>query len=202
MGEPRAEDVEGDPVLVAVDGNETFDFSVDMDTGIVGSPTRDVTVLNLIARWIKALPPQAPYPPPPNVVQGKISMAVAQAKEAGNKRFRQGDWPAAIQAYSLAIAMTLDRPLWETSTVVCQELSISLANRSAAYAAVNAYIEALCDADEAIQLRRNWSKGHFRKGKALAGLKRYAEARAAYQLGLQFDPDNQQFHRAVSELPS
>ncbi|WFD36754.1 hypothetical protein MCUN1_003641 [Malassezia cuniculi] len=190
MGDPRADDVEGDPVLVAVDGNETFEFSVDMDKGTVSAPTRDVTVLNLLARWVRLLPPEAPFPPPPHIIQGKISQAVTQAKEAGNNCFRKKDLSSAIQAYSMAIAMSLDRPLWESSNVVAEELSVCLANRSAAYAAANAYIEALCDADAAIQLRRNWSKGHFRKGKALAGLHRYAEARAAFQLGLQFDPDN------------
>lgn len=202
MSDRPAEDVEGDPVLVAVDGNETFEFAVNMDKATVASDTRDVSMINLLARWIQALPSQAPFPPPPNIIQGKISQAVAQTKEAGNARFRQKDWGAAIQAYSVAIAMTLDRPLWESSVVVAEELSVCLANRSAAYAAVNAYIEALCDADAAIQLRRSWSKGHFRKGKALAGLQRFAEARAAFNLGLQFDPDNAEFHRAVSELPS
>ena len=67
---------------------------------------------------------------------------------------------------------------------------MSLANRSASYAAVNAFIEALCDADAAVKMRPKWSKGHFRKGKALAGLRRYEEAREAFSLGLQFDPGN------------
>ena len=44
-------------------------------------------------------------------------------------------------------------------------------------------------------------KGHFRKGKALAALQRYEEARAAFELGHQCEPDNEDFLQAIAALP-
>ena len=198
---PVDADGEGPPRLVAVDGNKPFEFTINPDDGTIDAFGRETRMLNMLANWIRMLPQQAPFPPPPNMIQARITNAVSQAKEQGNTRFRQKDWEGAIKHYSVAISMSGNRPLWESHEVLAEELSVCLANRSAAYAAVNAYIEALCDADAAIKIRRDWSKGHFRKGQALAGLRRYGEARAAYTLGLQIDPGNQEFERAIAELP-
>lgn len=79
---------------------------------------------------------------------------------------------------------------WEPSALVRDEMAIVICNRSAAFAAAEDYVSALVDADVVIQLKRPWSKGHFRKAKALVGLQRYDEARDAVMLGLQFEPDS------------
>ena len=71
-----------------------------------------------------------------------------------------------------------------------EELSTVLSNRSAAYAANGDYVGSLVDADVVIQLKRPWSKGHFRKAKALVGLGCLQEAKEAIQLGLSFEPTN------------
>ena len=71
-----------------------------------------------------------------------------------------------------------------------EELSAIISNRSAAYCESHDYISALADADTVIIIRRNWSKGHFRKAKALMGLNRPTEARDALQVGLAFEPNN------------
>lgn len=52
------------------------------------------------------------------------------------------------------------------------------------------YISALADAEGVIQLKRNWSKAHFRKAKSLVGLGRPEEAADALQLGLSYEPGN------------
>lgn len=71
-----------------------------------------------------------------------------------------------------------------------EELSTVVSNRSAAYFEAHDYIAALADAETVIQVRRPWSKGHFRKAKALLGLGRYKEAADAVKLGLSFEPTN------------
>jgi tetratricopeptide (TPR) repeat protein len=71
-----------------------------------------------------------------------------------------------------------------------EELSAVLSNRSAANCEAEDFIGALVDAEQVIQLKRNWTKGHFRKAKALLGMKRYEEARDAVELGLAFEPTN------------
>lgn len=52
-------------------------------------------------------------------------------------------------------------------------------------------IKSLADADAVVQIKRPWSKGHFRKGKALMALDRHEEARDAILLGLEFEPSNE-----------
>lgn len=65
-----------------------------------------------------------------------------------------------------------------------------LSNRSAAHAITNDWVSALVDADVVVQIKRPWSKGHFRKAKALQGLGKYEEAKVALSLGLSFEPTN------------
>jgi translocation protein SEC72 len=71
-----------------------------------------------------------------------------------------------------------------------EELSTVLSNRSAAYLESGDLVSALTDAEAVIQLKKPWSKGHFRKAKALMALGRMTEAKEAVQYGLQFDPSN------------
>lgn len=52
-------------------------------------------------------------------------------------------------------------------------------------------VKSLADADAVVQIKRPWSKGHFRKGKALMALDRHEEARDAILLGLEFEPSNE-----------
>jgi translocation protein SEC72 len=73
---------------------------------------------------------------------------------------------------------------------MCEELSTVISNRSAAYFEAHDYISALADAETVIKIRRKWSKGHFRKAKALLGMSRFAEASDAVRLGLAFEPNN------------
>ncbi|KAK0531533.1 hypothetical protein OC834_002924 [Tilletia horrida] len=171
------------------------------ETGTLESPILDLGVLNALIRSLASLPKEIPIPPPPNVLPPQRSMAINKAKEDGNAAYRKKDWANAIRMYTLAVDVAASRPLWESNTVARDELSVCLANRSAAFAAVEDWIGALSDADALIKLKRNWSKGHYRKGKALVGLGRHAEARESFQLGLQFEPDNPDLKKAIEELP-
>ena len=69
-----------------------------------------------------------------------------------------------------------------------EELSTTISNRSAAYFDMRDYLSALADAETVIAIRRNWSKGHFRKAKALLGLGRLRDAQDALRLGLDYEP--------------
>lgn len=71
-----------------------------------------------------------------------------------------------------------------------EEMSTAISNRSAAYFDMQDFVSALADAETVISIRRNWSKGHFRKAKALLGLGRYREAADAVRLGLSFEPNS------------
>ena len=134
---------------------------------------------------IPALPTFQPGQP------NKHSALVNRAKEQGNAAFRDKRYEDAIKAYTIAAQLAAARPLHEASEYTRQELSVILCNRSAAYAAAEKWIEALCDADAACKMRRNWTKAWWRKGKALTALGRLDDAREAYLLGLEFDPSTE-----------
>jgi hypothetical protein len=104
--------------------------------------------------------------------------------------FKSANYTAAIARYSAAAAVAVSRPPWESNQLMCEELSTVISNRSAAYFESRDYISALADAETVIQTRRKWSKGHFRKAKALLGLTRTKDAADAVKLGLSFEPTN------------
>uniref|UniRef100_UPI0037E9B5C9 stress-induced-phosphoprotein 1-like isoform X2 n=1 Tax=Semicossyphus pulcher TaxID=241346 RepID=UPI0037E9B5C9 len=60
-------------------------------------------------------------------------------------------------------------------------------NRSYCYWCLEQYSSALTDAQRSIQLAPDWPKGHFRKGCALMGLKRYSKAEKAMAQVLKLD---------------
>jgi tetratricopeptide (TPR) repeat protein len=49
-------------------------------------------------------------------------------------------------------------------------------------------------------MRSDWAKGYSRKGAALFGLGRYAEAVGTYQQGLAYEPDNVQMRQACVDI--
>jgi translocation protein SEC72 len=169
----------------------------------------DFASLNGITKMLQNQPELA-VPPPANIVPPGRTQAVQKAKEEGNvcsfdmqllvsisslallkNLYKQKKYPQAIQMYNMAANLASTRPPWEASQLLREELSIVICNRSAAHYAGSDFVSALVDADVVIQLKRPWSKGHFRKGKALLGLGKPEEAKEAISLGLQFEPDNQ-----------
>jgi translocation protein SEC72 len=84
----------------------------------------------------------------------------------------------------------MQRAPWEAQQLLREELSTVLSNRSAAHFENGDLVSAITDADAVIQLKKPWSKGHFRKAKALIALGLLPQAKEAVQYGLQFDPTN------------
>lgn len=101
-------------------------------------------------------------------------------KVEGNSAFASGDFNAAINAFSQAIALSQNGP----------SLAVLYSNRSAAYASLGKYDAALADSEHAISNNPTWPKAYGRKGAALAGLHRLEEAKTAYEQGLSHDPNN------------
>ena len=104
--------------------------------------------------------------------------------------FKMGKHRDALGRYTMAASFAVQRPPWEANTFMREELSTVMSNRSAAFFEAGDYIGALVDAETVISLRRNWSKGHFRKAKALVGLLEFDDAKETLKLGLQFEPAN------------
>ena len=67
----------------------------------------------------------------------------------------------------------------------CDHLLLS--NRCHAYASLDQYQEALADAEHVVDLRPDWPKGYFRRGRALYGLGHYEDAAVAFLQCLALD---------------
>ncbi|KZT70787.1 TPR-like protein [Daedalea quercina L-15889] len=159
----------------------------------------DYTGLNRLSRTLHSNS-NLRCPPPPNMVNKQLSQAVVNTKEEGNALFKGGLYDKAIQRYTMAANIASQRPPWEHQILLREELATVLSNRAAAFLEIGDYISSLVDAEVVIQLRRNWSKGYFRKAKALLKMDRPKEAREAIQVGLAFDPDNKELQEILARI--
>ncbi|KAL4231630.1 hypothetical protein ACF0H5_009210 [Mactra antiquata] len=102
----------------------------------------------------------------------------------GNEMAHLGHYNAAIDLFSEAIR--LDPKDFRF-----------FGNRSYCYDRILLYEKALKDAEKAISLAKEWPKGYFRQGRALAGLKMFPEAEQAFSQVLKLDKNCED---AVQEL--
>lgn len=117
----------------------------------------------------------------------RVAMNVSELKDQGNKEFSAGNYAEAIGYFSKAIQLD-------------GENHVLRSNRSACYAALQKYKDALDDADKCISIKEDWAKGYARRGAALHGMRRYADAAAAYAKGLQLEPTNAACSRGLQDV--
>jgi len=144
--------------------------------------------------------PAVVRPPPPGGIQMQRSQAVTKLKDEGNVLFKKGTHQKAIEMYTMAANIAADRLPWEPNQLMKEELGNILSNRSASYAALGDHISALADADVVIQVKRPWSKGYFRKAKALVELGDLEGAVEEVQTALLFEPDNAEMQKFLDAL--
>lgn len=139
--------------------------------------------------------------PPPNQPIPSVNEKVTQLKINGNQAYKVNQYTKAIELYTAAIQLSWSRVLWEPLAFqfVKEELTPILSNRSSAYYNLGRFGEALVDAEIVIRLKKDWSKGYYRKGKALFELKRFAEAISSYRHGLLYEADSQDLLEALKE---
>ena len=98
-------------------------------------------------------------------------------KTKGNELFSAKDFPAAVEAFSKAIELDANN-------------HVLYSNRSACYASMQQYDEAVDDAEKCVSLSPAWSKGYVRLGAAFHGVGEHDQAIDAYNKGLALEPDN------------
>nr|ODO01031.1 translocation protein SEC72 [Cryptococcus depauperatus CBS 7855] len=153
----------------------------------------DFTLLNYLFQFLKMAPSDA-VPPPPNVMPPpQKAQNVTNLKDSGNNAFKARKFDVATQFYTKATDVALNRPPWEQASIGREEAAITLCNRSASHAYSGNWPAALADAETVITLKRPWTKGHFRKARALVGLERHEEARQAIIDGMQYEPHDKVF---------
>ncbi|KAG5437919.1 hypothetical protein PCANB_000265 [Pneumocystis canis] len=108
-------------------------------------------------------------------------------REKANLLFSAKKYEEAIKLYDEAISISKDNYLLYS-------------NRSACYASLKNFDEALKDAIKCIELKPDWAKGWSRKAAALHGKGDLEQAKCAYNKGLEIDPENQQIKTALKAL--
>jgi len=106
-----------------------------------------------------------------------VDESAAEAKQRGNVALAAKDYTLAVKEYTAAISHDASNHVF-------------FSNRSAAYASLKRYTEALADAEQCIKLKPEFAKGFGRKGAALHGMGREQAAIAAYDDGLKVDADS------------
>eukprot|EP00741_Cyanophora_paradoxa_P008293 tig00001286_g8022.t1 len=108
------------------------------------------------------------------------------AKAKGNEAFSAQRFDEAVQHFSEAIQHDPSN-------------HVLYSNRSAAYAGLNKFKEALGDAEKCCSIKPDWAKGYSRKGLAHYKLGEYKDAVKAYKEGLKHDPSNAQLQEGLQE---
>ncbi|QIW98565.1 hypothetical protein AMS68_004083 [Peltaster fructicola] len=158
----------------------------------------EIEDLNRMHRLFVAL--ETPVPGPPAPVNPKRSVQINKLRDSGNTSFKKGQFVDAVKMYDLAIRMALDRPPWEASGLVREELSILYGNRAQAMMSQQLWPEASIDAETSVDLKRVGNvKGWWRRGQCLKEMGRLDEAADWVAQGLEFErvgPEKQ----AIGEL--
>ncbi len=111
-------------------------------------------------------------------------MSSEDLKAQGNANFSSGNFTAAIESFTAAIAID-------------PENAVLFSNRSAAFASAKRWNEAVEDARRTTELRPEWGKGWSRLGAALQGFGDLNGAIRAYRAGLAAEPDNAQLQKSL-----
>merc|ERR1712137_326081 len=117
------------------------------------------------------------------------NLMAEEAKAKGNAAMGQRNFEEAIKHYSDAIALDSAN-------------HVLYSNRSAAYASLGKYEEALQDGEKTIEVKPDWVKGYSRKGLALFKLDRLQEAMQCYEDGLKVEPENDGLKQSLKEVQS
>ena len=113
----------------------------------------------------------ARLPPPPAFSLVRLPSLINQPlQDAGNAAFVSGEFSNAVKHFTAAIA-------------VAPTNHVLYSNRSAAYASLAQFPQALADAQSTVELKGDWPKGYSRLGAAHYGLREYDEAVEAYTKG-------------------
>ncbi|KAG0656584.1 Hsp90 cochaperone [Monosporozyma unispora] len=107
-----------------------------------------------------------------------MSLSADEYKQQGNAAFAAKNYQEAIDLFTKAIEVS------ETPN------HVFYSNRSASYASLKKFNEALKDAEECVKINPTWPKGYTRIGAAHIGLGDLDDAESNYKKALEMDPNN------------
>ena len=93
-----------------------------------------------------------------------------------------------MRVYNVAIRMASERPGWEASGLVREELSALYNNRAQAYMSQQLWVEAAVDAEVSVEMKKVGNvKAWWRRGQCLREMGRLEESREWVRNGLEFE---------------
>ena len=114
---------------------------------------------------------------------------VSSIKSKANALMKSGKFLEAIMEYSRGIALQPSN-------------AVLYSNRSLAFLKLSQYFFAIKDAENAIRLVPEWSKGYYRKGQAEYGAESYSLAVATFKRGLTMCPGDEILTKALTDAKS
>ncbi|CAH2350479.1 translocation protein Sec72p [[Candida] railenensis] len=157
----------------------------------------EVDQLNTLVQELIANGSDVPPPPTPENFNKDMSKMIKKLYEGGVQAFKQGKYEESAKQFNIGVAMIARRTKFESFQGTLQELGLFLMSRADAYLKTKNYLGAFNDADMLIGMMMVTPDNFLRRGVANYLLGNYEDARADYQRGLSFDPDNQ---RLTTEL--
>ena len=106
-------------------------------------------------------------------------------KHRANEAFGKGEFTKAVEQFTKCIELD-------------PQEAVYFSNRSAAYAKLKQYDEALSDGQKAVSLRPDWIKGYSRKAFALFCLEDFEAALKCYEKALDLDPADKQTRDSIA----
>ncbi|KAK3053962.1 hypothetical protein LTR09_005242 [Extremus antarcticus] len=148
----------------------------------------EISELNKLHRALLALDTPNQVPPPPAPVNPKRSVQINKLRESGNASYKKAAYADAIRVYDLAIRMASERPGWEASGLVREELSALYNNRAQAYMSQQMWPEGAIDAEVSVEMKKVGNvKGWWRRGQCLREMGRLEEAAEWVRGALEFE---------------
>lgn len=116
-----------------------------------------------------------------------LRLQAAEYAMEGNRLAKSGEFLRAVNVFTLATKLDGNDHRF-------------FGNRSFCYERLKQYDKALKDADRAVQIEFAWPKGHFRRGRALLGQLKYAEAEEAFRQVLKLDKNVDECHQELEKI--
>jgi len=161
----------------------------------------ELSTLNALHRALLALDNNQTVPPAPLPVNPKRSANVTKLRESGNDAFRRGKFAEAIKFYSLGLQMALQRPAWEPSQLVREEVSQLYANRAQAHMATQSWPEGAADAECSVEAKRGGNaKAWWRRGRCLVEMGRLEEAQEWVGRGLEIEGEEKELVELLRDV--
>jgi tetratricopeptide (TPR) repeat protein len=134
----------------------------------------------------------------PSVKLARLIRKVEDIKASGDAAFKARDFEKAERHYTSALGRAFD--LEPEERLPSALLGALYSNRSGTRETLNRHSEALADGRSALRHRRGWARAHCRVAAALISLRRFDEAREAYEDGLKSDPGSGELQKGLTDV--